>query len=91
MTDLKILKVKKTDGEIENYDRAKLISSLTNSGADLKESENITAEIDAWLKTLDLAVIKSSEIRAKVLEILHRSYPSIAEKYDSFKKHNVGE
>ena len=81
------IKVKKKDGRLENFDRNKLNSGLVKSGASPEEAENIIAQIETWTQSAALdGVVKSSDIKTKILALLRSINPEAATTFEAYKK-----
>jgi len=82
-----MFKVKKKDGNLQDFDRTKVFGSLMRAGASQEEAEKVTREIEAWLPSVAVeGVVDSQAIRAKVIEILQPLNPTVAGDYEVFKK-----
>ena len=81
------IKVEKKDGRLEDFDRNKISSGITKAGVSVEEAENITGQIEAWLPGVTVGgVVKSSDIRTKVLELLQAVNPEAVAKFRAYKK-----
>lgn len=81
------IKVEKRDGQLEEFDRIKVRTSLVKAGALPEEAENITTQIETWAQTSAVnGVIKSSGLRAKVLELLRSASPKTAVRFEKYRK-----
>ena len=81
------IKVKKKDGRLEDFDRNKVSGGVVKSGASPQEAENITTQIETWVQSAAVdGVIKSSNIRTKVLELLQSVNPKAATTFEAYKK-----
>jgi transcriptional regulator NrdR family protein len=81
------IKVEKKDGRLEDFDRNKVSQGVLKSGASPAEAENIAAQIEAWVKNAAVGgVIKSGDIRIKVLELLRSVNPKVATNFEAYKK-----
>jgi len=82
-----MLKVQKNDGRIEDYDRSKLTRGLISAGASVEDVDSLKAKIEEWLPTVTVnGVVKSIDLRTKVLEILREINPKVAESFEAYKK-----
>lgn len=82
-----MFKVQKKDGRLEDFDRNKVLNGLVKSGATSEEAEGITGQIETWLPTVAVDdVIKTREIRDKVLELLREVNPQAADAFESYQK-----
>lgn len=86
-TILKMYKVQKKDGRIEDFDRSKVLNGVVKSGASFDEAEIVTSGIEQWLPTVAKeGVITTTEIRTKVLEILREVNPQAAKNFENYQK-----
>jgi transcriptional regulator NrdR family protein len=81
------LKVEKKDGRMESFNRNKIASSVTKAGGTQEQSESITSQVEGWAPSVaQNGVIKTSEIRTKVIELLKAVNPEAAARYEAYKK-----
>lgn len=81
------LKVEKRDGRTEEFDRIKIVNGIVKSGATPEQAEVITTEIEKWAQGVAVdGVVKTSYIRAKVLEHLRTASPEAANNFAAYKK-----
>lgn len=81
------LKVEKRDGRMEDFDRDKIASGIVKSGATSEQVESITAQVEKWAQGVAVdGVVKTSYIRAKVLELLRTASPEAANNFAAYKK-----
>jgi len=81
------IKVKKKDGRLEDFDRNKVGGGVIKSGASPEEAKNIVAQIETWARSAAVdGVIKSSDIRTKVLALLRSVNPKAATTFEAYKK-----
>lgn len=81
------IKVEKRDGQLEDFDHSKARISIVKAGALPEEAENITTQIETWAQTSAVnGVIKSGDIRAKVLELLRSASPKAAARFEKYRK-----
>ena len=79
--------VVKKDGQIEDFDRNKIIRGVISAGGTAEEAEKIAVEIETWLPTVAVnEVVQSSDIRTKGLEVLRAVNPVVADTFESYKK-----
>lgn len=81
-----MVKVQKNDGNVENFEKKKLLLSLIRAGAPPDQAERILLNIESWLNSQEQKIIKSSEIRIRVVNILKRINPQAARGYKIFRK-----
>ena len=81
------LMVEKKDGQQEPFDKNKIVNGLLRSGAAEAEAQNLATQVETWVQTAAInGVIKSLEVRAKVLELLHNINPTAAAAFESYRK-----
>ena len=81
------VKVQKKDGRFEDFDRNKILNGIVKSGATAEQAENVTAQVEAWVPTASQnGVVRSAEIKNKVLEILRSLNPQAAASFETYKK-----
>lgn len=87
MADLTLIKVEKKDGTQEPFMREKIINGVTRSGGTPEQAESITAQIEGWVTTTALnGVIKTVDIRNKLLELLRGLNPQAAATFEAYIK-----
>lgn len=81
------IKVEKKDGRLEDFDRSKIVNGIVKSGAAPEQAEGIAAQIETWAQGAAVnGVIKSSDIRPKVLDLLRSVNPEAAASFAAYKK-----
>jgi transcriptional regulator NrdR family protein len=81
------LQVQKKDGRMEAFDRSKILNGLIKSGASATEAENITSQVESWAQTAAVNnVVKTVDIKAKVLELLRGVNPTAAASFEAYRK-----
>ena len=81
------IKVEKKDGRLEDFDRNKVSGSVVKSGASPEKAESIATQIETWAQSAAMdGVIKSSDIKTKVLELLRSVNPEAAASFETYKK-----
>jgi len=84
------MKVQKKDGRMEDFDRTKIINGIMKSGGTPEEAENITKQIEVWMPTVAVnGVIKTTDIRMKLLEMLKVANPVVGAAFEAYKKPEV--
>jgi len=82
-----VYKVQKKDGTLEDFDRNKILNGVVRAGGSPEDAQKVLAEVETWLPTVAKeGVVKSYEIRTKVLSILNQINPAVAKSFESFKK-----
>lgn len=81
------LQVQKKDGRLEAFDRSKILNGLIKSGASTTEAESITSQVESWAQgAAQNGVVKSLDIRTKVLELLRSANPAVAASFEAYRK-----
>jgi len=79
--------VQKKDGTIEDFDRSKIVTGIMKAGGSAEDAEKVAQEIEAWLPTAAVNnIVKTTDIRAKGLEVLWQVNPAVAARFESYKK-----
>jgi len=80
-------KVEKKNGNLEDYDKNKIVSAVIKAGGTKEEAEKVVSGLDLWLLTAAVnGVVKSEQIKVKGLEILKSINPTAAGSYENYKK-----
>ena len=79
-------KVQKQDGGIEDFDTKKMLLSLVRAGVAPDQAERILDNVRSWFYTLDMELVKSSDIRQRTADLLKKINPQAAQGYKIFKK-----
>ncbi len=80
-------KVQKKDGQLEDFDRSKIVNGVLKAGGVLEEAEKVASEIETWLPTVAVdGVVQSTDLRVKGLEVLRTVNPVAAATYESYLK-----
>lgn len=81
------LQVEKKNGQLQPFDKSKVSAGLIRSGATVEEAENIATQVEAWAQTNAVnGVVKSLDLRAKILEILQTVNAAVATAFESYQK-----
>lgn len=81
------LMVEKKNGQIEPFDRAKILSGLIKSGATPEQAETVTAQVENWVPTVAVNnTVKTTDIRSKLLEFLRVVNPAVAGAFEAYQK-----
>ena len=82
-----MFRVQKRDGVPEDFEKGKVLNGVTKSGGSMEEAEKVLAEIEAWLPSVAVnGVVKSTDIREKLLEILREVNSVAAANFEAYKK-----
>lgn len=82
-----MFKVQKKDGQLEDFSRSKLTDGVIKSGASPEEAEMVAAKVEEWLPTIALnQVVKTIDLRNKVLEVLRQLNPAVATSFEIYHK-----
>lgn len=81
------LQVQKKDGSLESFDRNKIKNGLIKSGASEAEAESIASQAETWAQTAAVNnIVKTADIRTKVLELLRSANPTVAASFEAYRK-----
>lgn len=82
------LKVKKRDGNTEDFSYDKLVVSIGKAGVPETNAEEVASQVATWTQNTagESGEIGSSEIRDKIIELLSNDFPVEAENYRAYKK-----
>lgn len=87
MINLAIIQITKRDGVNEDWNKDKLLNSITHAGVSPQEVESVANLTEAWVeKNSQSGPIKSTDIRAKVIDILRAVDPKAAGAFETYKK-----
>jgi len=82
-----MFKVQKKNGQLEDFERNKIVNGLLKSGATENEAEEIATEVENWLPTVaENGIVKTADIRIKVLEVLRNINPLAADNFENYQK-----
>ena len=82
---------KRDDGSMQPFDRDKGFSSLTAAGANSAEAECITVLMEHWVtRNAQNKVVKSSDLRGILIELLKILNPTVASAFELYKKPALG-
>ena len=83
---MRVLQIQKKDGSSQDYDRRKLLTSLIRAQATPEQAMRVATDIETWLVSLNVQVVKSEEIKARIVEDLNKINPNAAHAYEVYKK-----
>ena len=87
MAENPAIRVEKRDGTEEAFRRDKVKNSIIKAGASTEEAEKVTAQIESWAQEAAVeGVIKTLDIRAKVIEKLTPVNLAAAKAYEAYRK-----
>ncbi|HUW22280.1 MAG TPA: ATP cone domain-containing protein [Candidatus Bathyarchaeia archaeon] len=79
--------VQKKDGSLQDFDREKIKNGVFQSGGSDEDAEKVVAAVEGWLPTVAAqGVVKSPDLRAKVLEVLRLINSTAATSFESYQK-----
>ncbi|KKR66786.1 MAG: hypothetical protein UU09_C0046G0012 [Microgenomates group bacterium GW2011_GWA2_40_6] len=82
-----MFQVQKKDGSLTDFDRSKIVNGVIMSGATPEQAEQVAAGVDGWLPTVMVNnVVKTADIRVKLLEILKAINPAAGATFESYQK-----
>lgn len=84
-----MLQIQKKDGSSQDYDRRKLLTSLIRAQATPEQAMRVATDIETWLVSLNVQVVKSEEIKKRIVEDLNKVNPDAAHAYEVYKKAEV--
>lgn len=85
--DISELKVEKKDGSQEEFKDSKIVGGIVMSGGGAEEAKNIASKVVEWaLENNEGGVVKTSDIRVKVLELLKEANPEAADAFEAYKR-----
>jgi hypothetical protein len=83
------MKVQKNDGSFQEFDRTKIVGGVVKSGGTAEQAESIASQIEAWAPSVTVGgVIKSADIKVKLLELLGAVNPAAKASFEGFVKPN---
>jgi transcriptional regulator NrdR family protein len=81
------IKVEKRDGTQEDFDRNKVSGGLVGAGVNSEDAERIADDVESWTQEVAVnGVVKASDIKFKVLELLRPINPEIASRFETYHK-----
>lgn len=81
------IQVEKRDGRKEAFDRNKVSAGVAKSGATPEQADSIASQVETWAQGAAVdGVIKTGDIRTKVLELLRTANPQAAGNFEAYKK-----
>lgn len=81
-----MLQIQKKDGSSQDYDRRKLLTSLIRAQATPEQAMRVATDIETWLVSQNIQVVKSDDIKARIMEDLNKINPDAAHAYEVYKK-----
>ena len=76
----------KKDGSLEDFDRNKIVAGVVKAGGTSQDGDQIAAAVESWLPAVAVNVVKSQDVRAKVLEVLGTVNPAAAAGFAAYQK-----
>ena len=81
------LMVEKKDGQVEPFDRVKILNGLVRSGTTPEQAETVAVQVESWAPTVAVNnTVKSTDIRSKLLELLRGTNPAAAAAFEAYQK-----
>lgn len=81
------MKVQKKDGKLEDFKRTKIINGIVKSGGTPEQAESIAGQIETWAAGAAVeGVIKTLDIKSKLLELLGGVNPTAKANFESYQK-----
>ena len=82
-----MFKVQKKNGNLEEYDRFKIVNGVVKSGCSPEEAERVASEVELWLSTAAVNnVVQVADLRTKLLEVLTMVNPAAATAFEAYQK-----
>lgn len=79
--------VQKKNGNLVNFDKNKIMTGVLRAEGSQENAQKIATDIEAWLPAVAVnSVIKTSDIRNKVIEELKTVNPTVAANFESYRK-----
>lgn len=79
--------VQKKNGSLVDFDQNKIITGILRAGGTQENAQKIAADIEAWLPTVTVNnMVKTSDLRSKVIEELRTVNPTAAVNFESYQK-----
>lgn len=81
------MQIQKRDGSLEDFDQSKISSGLVKAGATLDQAETIASQAVTWAQGAAVeGVLRASEVKTKVVELLQAANPEAAVVFEAFRK-----
>ncbi|HUS59925.1 MAG TPA: ATP cone domain-containing protein [Nevskiaceae bacterium] len=81
------IKVQKKDGTLQDFDRGKVNDGVVKAGASFDQAQSVATQVENWAQGAAVdGVIKSSDIRTKIVELLQPANPNAAAKFRAYRK-----
>lgn len=82
-----VIKVQKKDGTFQDWDKNKVLNSVAQVGLSPVETDAVSSLIESWvIKNATGDVIRSEDVKAKVIELLTVINPSASQAFAAYKK-----
>jgi len=79
--------VQKKDGSLVDFDQNKIVTGVLKAGGTQENVQKIAADVETWLPTIAINnVVKTSDLRNKIIEELRTVNPSTAANFESYQK-----
>jgi len=81
------MSVLKRNGTTQDWDYEKVHQSIINAGASVEEADAIAKLIEIWAhKFAENEVVKSVDIKAKIIEIMKAVNSAFTQAYEEYQK-----
>lgn len=80
-----MVKIKKRDNSLEDFDREKLRRSVLAAGLSKENANDIVNQIETWVQQGE-DVVSTAQIRSKVIDLMESKDPEATKNYKSYKK-----
>lgn len=79
--------VQKKDGSLIDFDQNKIIAGILRAGGTQEDAQAVATSIEVWLPAVVVNdIVKTSDLRSKVIEELKLVNPIAAANFESYKK-----
>lgn len=84
------MKVQKNDGNLEEFDRAKIVNGILKAGGTQAEADGIAGQVEVWASNIAVdGVVKSIDIKTKLLALLGEVNPTAKASFENYVKPGV--
>lgn len=81
------MQVQKKDGSLEEFDRSKVSGGVIKAGGTFDQAEAIASQAETWAQGAVVdGVVRASDVRAKVAELLQNANPKAAAAFGTHKR-----
>lgn len=81
------IKIQKKDGTFQAFDRGKVNGGAVKAGASFDQAESVASQVETWVQSAAVnGVVKSADIRTKIVELLQSVNPEASAKFGAYRK-----